>query len=993
MVYLYKKVTTTTYDITTSKVGNGTITASETGIAAGADRTITFTPEADNRVSKVVVDGTEVLPTPESSYSFSDIQADHSVEVTFVPIVQHTITATADENGSITPSGSVTVEEGEDQAFTVTPNSGYRVDTVLVDGIEDVLDDNGHYTFADVAADHTISVTFEEEPATAQAYYYKQVSSLTADHQYIIASATSTGSETTGYAVDTTNGTSNRPNAVPVTVAYGNRGDGNTAYLKAIADGTNFDGYLYRAVKSGTTAGRFNLQSTLNNNYLKSSGTTGTIYLNCTSGTTNNQYWTYNANNNRLTWRQSNNNYVAYLYTSTTNENSFRLQRNGTGTLYLYEKTPVPEYTVVFEDEDGTTLQSSKVPYGETPAYTGSTPTKASTAQYDYTFHDWDKTIETVTGNVVYKATYTSQLRSYEITWKNDDGTVLETDTDVPYGTMPTYNGAEPAKDSTAQYTYTFAGWDPAVTSVTGDATYTATFDSTVNKYTITWKNEDGTVLETDTDVPYGTTPTYNGAEPAKDSTAQYTYTFAGWDPTVTSVTGDATYTATFTPVERFYDITWKNWNGDELKKTSVKYGDIPVYDGATPTKASTAQYDYTFNGWDPAVDTVTGEAIYTATFTPVERYYDITWENWNGDELKKTSVKYGDIPVYDGTAPTKSEDATHTYLFSGWTDSNDDFYAKDTDLPAVSGDETYTATFTAVDKKLFPGHSVTLGGDIGINFFVDPAVIGVDVSAAQTAKVKFDWGDGTAEVDLKTLAPDAKGWYKATCDVPAAHMAHTVTAKLYIDGAEQTEVNNFSVQQYAETILANPAAFDPDKPDELADLVKEMLNYGAMAQIAFDGVLTVKPELANKNIVDQGYVMKDVTATDIQNAINAANPGQTASNLQEVAAQLGAKYYTTSLIYLSKNTIRHYFTKANASFKPSDYDGNKGDYYYVQAPNISAADLDKLQAFTVGSVTFYYSALDYAKAVVESSSNKDAQKTLAKALYLYNQAANAYFG
>jgi len=75
------------------------------------------------------------------------------------------------------------------------------------------------------------------------------------------------------------------------------------------------------------------------------------------------------------------------------------------------------------------------------------------------------------------------------------------------------------------------------------------------------------------------------------------------------------------------------------------------------------------------------------------------------------------------------------------------------------------------------------------------------------------------------------------------------------------------------------------------------------------------------------------------------------------------------------------------------DYDGNKGDYYYVQAPNISAADLDKLQAFTVGSVTFYYSALDYAKAVVESSSNKDAQKTLAKALYLYNQAANTYFG
>jgi hypothetical protein len=70
-----------------------------------------------------------------------------------------TITASAGAGGTITPTGAVIVNQGTSKTFTVKANTGYMIDTVKIDGTD--VATTGTYTFANVAADHTIAATFK----------------------------------------------------------------------------------------------------------------------------------------------------------------------------------------------------------------------------------------------------------------------------------------------------------------------------------------------------------------------------------------------------------------------------------------------------------------------------------------------------------------------------------------------------------------------------------------------------------------------------------------------------------------------------------------------------------------------------------------------------------------------------------------------------------------------------------------------------------------
>lgn len=147
------------YKIETSKDGEGTITATINNIAKGENKTISYSPSSGYYTASVTVDGTAVnLSTYPSSYTFSNISANHTVHVVFKPYYQ--IRTMKQGEGTITESiGSI--KEGETKTVSYSPASGWYLYEVKVDNSQvSVTDFPSSYTFSNIQADHDCGVKF-----------------------------------------------------------------------------------------------------------------------------------------------------------------------------------------------------------------------------------------------------------------------------------------------------------------------------------------------------------------------------------------------------------------------------------------------------------------------------------------------------------------------------------------------------------------------------------------------------------------------------------------------------------------------------------------------------------------------------------------------------------------------------------------------------------------------------------------------------------------
>jgi len=182
------------------------------------------------------------------------------------------------------------------------------------------------------------------------------------------------------------------------------------------------------------------------------------------------------------------------------------------------------------------------------------------------------------------------------------------------------YGGTPLVLNATPEVGSVFVQWsddntdNPRNVTVTSDITYTAVFAK--QKFLISFVNYDGTPLQSG-EIEYGTTPSYTGDTPAKPSDAQYTYTFAGWMPEITAVTGDVTYTATFTQETIHYTLTVSaGAHGSVNEEVNGTYtAGTEVMTEATPDRF------YVFDRWsdgsqdNPRAVTMDADKTLTASF------------------------------------------------------------------------------------------------------------------------------------------------------------------------------------------------------------------------------------------------------------------------------------------------------------------------------------------------------------------------------------------
>lgn len=748
--------------------------------------------------------------------------------------------------------------------------------------------------------------------------------------------------------------------------------------------------------------------------------------------------------------------------------------------------------TVRWLNYDGTVLKTERINRGDAASYTGDEPVRPDEAGYHYTFNGWSPVPGNIDRDTDYTAQFTESTLAYNITWKNEDGTVIDTTT-VAYGELPAH--ADAVKPDDGNIVYTFTGWEPAPAAATSDAEYTATFtseektdwgmlqtyidrapDNTETNITLT-KNytavdddtalsvpenkiitldlgeftidrgltnknstDNGSIITNDGSLTITGTGTLKGGNNYSNGGAVVnngTLNISGVTITGNNTSGDggAVYnsgTLNITGGSLYGNSAVHsggaisahsgtiNISGGELRNNLAKISHGGgIYIGGTAVVNLTggsvinnrATNSYSQGGGILVSGTlnVSGDPTVTGnTCGKADNVYLRPNCKINITDTLEATASLG-ITIEKGNGGVITSGLGGKGSADSFFTDKDGFYVK-----LNSSKEAELAKFSA--DGVFTGNTLTLNGDIVMNFFIDPTPAGVKFSDIQNGDkeidVSFSWFETTAPLtdvtkySVKINKDNFNSFYdgeylKVSCNIAVAEMSCMVKATAQVNGF--TAERKYSVREYGRTVLDRNSIFSVDyikkhgaeDYDLLTDLVIKMLDYGAKAQKVFN-INADDPANSIFEDYEPEYTMQEVKRGMCTTAIRKANDNRGGDDMNDVAAEIDAEYYSTSLIYLSQCTLRHYFTfnkhpEAYENYK-NDLNSSKAPFYYIDAADIPAADLDKLQVFTLGGEDYYYSALNFVIDMIESEKATDNSKDLAMALYWYNQAANEFF-
>ncbi len=152
------------FKVTTS-VENGDVTGGKNELDEGSNYTVTYTPDEDYELSRLIIDGVEQdIAAYPKSYTFENLSSDHHLDVVFTEIPRFDIT-TSVTNGSI--DDTLNVRRDKDGTITYRPKKHFEIDQILIDGnaVENPQDHGTSYDFINVQGPHHIEVQFKEIPS------------------------------------------------------------------------------------------------------------------------------------------------------------------------------------------------------------------------------------------------------------------------------------------------------------------------------------------------------------------------------------------------------------------------------------------------------------------------------------------------------------------------------------------------------------------------------------------------------------------------------------------------------------------------------------------------------------------------------------------------------------------------------------------------------------------------------------------------------------
>lgn len=341
------------------------------------------------------------------------------------------------------------------------------------------------------------------------------------------------------------------------------------------------------------------------------------------------------------------------------------------------------KFTITWKNWDGTEIKSYdytdpehpdeiaySVTYGTQAVYLGSNPTREPNIDYTYDFTGWTPALGKVTSDVTYTATFTEKPRQYTIIFQQDGGLEIERQ-------FLLHNEVPVCENTPTKIGHTLV-WSPAIAAVTGDATYTATWEENPpTEYEITFYDYNGTTVLKQGNVNVGDMPVPPAQVNGKPATSEYTYVFDHWSPAVekVSATSIKSYTAVYRQVAKTFPVNFYFEQQDAEHKIGatqfLEIGQTPVIPDDERLQKTEDNANVYQLVWTPQIQTVVGHAEdytynYVASYTSTPKQYSLTLKCTPSGAAVVTGAR-ADY-VYDAK-PTVTVTPNPGYNFVSWSD------------------------------------------------------------------------------------------------------------------------------------------------------------------------------------------------------------------------------------------------------------------------------------------------------------------------------------